>query len=306
MATHSNHTKFKIAIFGEVLADIFPDATILGGAPYNVARHLRAFQQHPVLISRVGDDQLKEALFAELTKLDIDQSGLQIDSVYPTGQVTVHLESGNHRFEIEPNQAYDHIHAGMARLTTLATQPDFAYFGTLAQRGIASRLALDAFLDGAQCPRFLDVNLRAPWYNKHMIRRSLLRTEIVKMNEEELKVVCNLFDSNQKNDKDCAYFLIKKFNLKLVLITCGATGAWAVSDRAEETYFKAPQINTRLVDTVGAGDAFAAICILGLLHNWSLQDILDRAGRFATAICTIRGTAPKESDFYLPYIQEWF
>lgn len=60
MSSHLNKTKFTVAIFGEVLADIFPDATVLGGAPYNVARHLRAFQQHPVLISRVGNDALKK------------------------------------------------------------------------------------------------------------------------------------------------------------------------------------------------------------------------------------------------------
>ncbi len=306
MSSHLNKTKFTIAIFGEVLADIFPDATVLGGAPYNVARHLRAFQQHPVLISRVGNDALKKMLFDELSALDIDQSGIQLDSIYPTGQVTVHIENGGHRFEIEPDQAYDHIHTGMAHLTTLANQPDLAYFGTLAQRGIQSRLALDTFLSGAKCPRFLDINLRAPWYNKHMIRRSLLRTEIVKINEEELVIVCDMFAPALASDKERALFLIKKFDLKHVFVTCGEHGAWVLSSNGEETSVAVPVLTTPIIDTVGAGDAFAAVCMLGLLHDWNMEQMLTRASIFASAICTIRGAAPETHAFYLPYIESWF
>ena len=306
MSNHLKKTKFTIGIFGEVLADIFPDATVLGGAPYNVARHLRAFQQHPVLISRVGNDVLKTTLFAELAALGIDQSGIQLDSVYPTGQVIVHIENGSHRFEIAPDQAYDHIHSGMAHLTTLANQPDLVYFGTLAQRGIQSRLALDTFLSGAKCPRFLDINLRAPWYNKHMIRRSLLRTETVKINEQELRIVCDMFDPTFTNDKERASFLIKKFDLKHIFVTCGENGAWVLSSNGEETRVAVPVPTTTIVDTVGAGDAFAAICMLGLLHDWNMEQMLTRASIFAAAICSIRGAAPETKDFYLPYIRSWF
>ena len=67
-----------------------------------------------------------------------------------------------------------------------------------------------------------------------------------------------------------------------------------------------PPLNSPLVDTVGAGDAFAAICILGLLNHWSMEEMLTRAGIFASAACTIRGAAPETSDFYLPYIESWF
>jgi fructokinase len=306
MYSHLKKIKFTIAIFGEVLADIFPDATVLGGAPYNVARHLRAFEQNPILISRVGNDTLKNKLFEELKKLDIDQSGIQLDSVYPTGQVTVHMENSEHRFDIKPDQAYDHIHARMAHLTTLATQPDLAYFGTLAQRSMDSRLALETFLNGIKCPRFLDINLRAPWYDDHIIRRSLSLAEIVKLNEEELKTVCDMFEPTRSNDKDRALFLIKEFDLKHLFITCGENGSWALSSNGIETKVKGQPLVSELVDTVGAGDAFAAVCILGILNDWSIEDMLTRAGTFAAAVCTIRGAAPETSDFYLPFIESWF
>lgn len=300
----AKHTTFTIALFGEVLADVFPSSTVLGGAPYNVARHLRAFNQHPVLMTRAGNDELKDEFLAELTALDMDNSGVQFDPIYPTGQVIVHMENGSHRFEIRDNQAYDHIHSGMTHLTTLAAKPDLAYFGTLAQRNIESRLALDTFLSDAKCPRFLDINLRAPWYDKHMIRRSLLRTEVVKINEDELKIVYAMFDSHFKTNKDRALFLMEKFSLTQLFITCGEHGAWALS-KNEEINVEGHPLGSDLVDTVGAGDAFAAVCILGILLNWSTETTMLRASEFARALCKIRGASPESRDFYLPYFKSW-
>jgi fructokinase len=301
----AKHTKFTIALFGEVLADVFPHSTVLGGAPYNVARHLQAFNQHPVLMTRAGNDTLKDKFLTELANLGMDNAGVQLDPVYPTGQVIVHMENGTHRFEIRNNQAYDHIHAGMTHLSTLAAKPDLAYFGTLAQRNMESRLALDTFLSDAKCPRFLDINLRAPWYNKHMIRRSLLRTEIMKINEDELNIVYAMFDSNFKTDKDRALFLMEKFELTLLFITCGEHGSWALSSK-EEIKIEGQPLGADLVDTVGAGDAFAAVCILGILLNWQTETTMLRASQFASALCKTRGAAPESRDFYLPYLESWF
>lgn len=294
-----------IALFGEVLADVFPNKTILGGAPYNVARHLRAFKQNPVLVSRTGNDALREQLLAELSNLGMDASSVQCDPVYPTGQVNVRMENGKHTFEILPNQAYDHIHAGLTHLAMLAIRPDLAYFGTLAQRVVESRLALDMFLSDAKSPRFLDLNLRYPWYDRHLIRRSLLRADIVKMNEEELNIICDMFRAPNANDSAKALFLMQKFGFKQLLVTCGEHGAWALTNEGNEARVTGQKIGGELVDTVGAGDGFSAIYILGVLRNWPIQQTLSRAGEFATALCKIRGAAPESQDFYLPFIRDW-
>lgn len=294
-----------IALFGEVLADVFPEKTVLGGAPYNVARHLLAFAQHPVLITRAGNDELRDRFMAELTALGMDDAGVQTDPVYPTGQVNVQMEGATHRFEIKTNQAYDHIHAGVAHLVTLATHPDLAYFGTLAQRNVESRLALDTFLSDAKCPRFLDMNLRAPWYDKHTIRRSLLRTEIVKLNEEELGIIAGMFDPKLTQARAQASFLMKRFDLSLLFITCGEAGAWALTNNGEEASVSGMALGDDFVDTVGAGDGFSAVCILGLLNQWPLDQILTRANQFATALCRVRGAAPANPSFYESFTEEW-
>ncbi|MES1988778.1 MAG: carbohydrate kinase [Pseudomonadota bacterium] len=294
-----------IALFGEVLADIFPDQTILGGAPFNVTRHLGAFSVHPVLVTRVGHDELRDELMQEMNRLELDTSGVQTDSLYPTGQVKVILESGNHRYEILPDQAYDHIHSGLTHMVTLALKPELIYFGTLAQRGMESRLALDKFLSAGQSPRFLDINLRKPCYNKHNIKRSLQRTDILKMNEEELDVIAQYFKLKGENRPQIARILANEFEIKKVVVTCGAKGCWMLNDDRQLLYSEPVEISEPLVDTVGAGDAFAAIFILGLISKWDMSLTISRANQLASAVCTIRGAAPHSLEFYNRFRREW-
>jgi fructokinase len=294
-----------VAIFGEVLADVFPDRSVLGGAPFNVARHLKAFNQHPVMITRTGNDELRKDFLVEMSRLKMDVSGIQVDPVYPTGQVKVVMTDHQHVFDIEPNQAYDHIHAGVTHLITMAAHPNMVYFGTLAQRNLESRLALDTFLSDAKCPRFLDLNLRSPWYDEHTVRRSLLRSDIVKLNDEELEIVANYFKPKLKTPKDRASYLLDKFDFHTLLVTCGDSGAWTMNKQGEEVCVKGSPVGDNIVDTVGAGDGFSSVCILGLLREWPTEIMLERANKFAASICQIRGAVPTDLDFYTSVINDW-
>ena len=303
-ATTEKHQK-TVALFGEVLADIFPDQSVLGGAPFNVARHLQAFGLHPVMISRTGNDALRDDLLREMDRLGLDKTGIQCDPTFPTGQVQVHMKDGGHSFEILPDQAYDHIHAGVTHMMIMSLKPELVYFGTLAQRGMESRLALDKFLADSKCPRFLDINLRSPWYNKHTVRRSLLRSDIVKMNEDELEIVSDYFRISGKTLLLKAEALLDQFELNCLLITCGENGAWLVN-RQHEVFSTSPAGNTlTVIDTVGAGDAFSAVFIIGLLNQWEMPVAMQRANQFAAALCGIRGGAPQDLDFYTTFKQAW-
>lgn len=292
-----------IALFGEVLADVFPDRSVLGGAPYNVARHLQVFGQHPVLVTRIGNDVLRDEFLAEMTRLRMDDLGVQVDVNRPTGQVIVDIDERGHHFEIMPDQAYDHIHAGVTHLITMKIQPNMVYFGTLAQRSLESRLALDVFLSETKSPRFLDLNLRKPWYDKHIIRRSLLRADIVKVNEEELLLVADLLKIPGTLGRGHGLGLIERFNLNYLLVTCGADGAWMLAKDGTETHAPGQKLHGNFVDTVGAGDGFSAICMLGLLANWPAELMLNRANAFAAALCCVRGAVPDNLDFYRPFFE---
>jgi fructokinase len=292
-----------IAFFGEILADVFPDRSVLGGAPFNAARHFQAFGHKPRMVTRIGNDTLGQELLDAMKDLGMDTTDVQRDAEHPTGQVKVHIESSGHRFEILPDQAYDHIRPDELIVTT--EPPDMIYFGTLAQRCPQSRYALDIFLANNKSPRFLDINLRQPWYDLNTIERSLVLANQLKINDEELAIVARMLNLKADHPELQAAALLENFDLDVVLVTCGASGAW-VLERGHDLLRAPSKATIPLADTVGAGDAFASVYMLGRLCGWPMQTTLARANDFAGAVCAIRGAAPEEAEpFYAPFKLEW-
>jgi fructokinase len=295
--------KGVVVLFGEVLADVFPDRSVLGGAPFNVARHLRAFGLLPLLITRVGDDQLGRELVATMTRLGMTIEGVQQDPLHPTGQVIVHIEEGGHRFEIPPDQAYDFIDVNDACRTALRAEPDLIYFGSLAQRQEVSFSALNNILQTVKSRRILDINLREPWYTTQRIQQSLSHAETVKMNEDELDVIAGLLHIAGSNAHEQAAAMIKQFSLQQLLVTCGAQGAWQLDADGNKLFQQGK--NTSLIDTVGAGDGFTAVFITGTLRGWPSAVTLSRANEFAAALCGVRGAIPDDPEFYDSFLKAW-
>ncbi|MDD2721426.1 MAG: carbohydrate kinase [Gallionella sp.] len=294
-----------VLLFGEVLADRFPDRTVLGGAPFNVARHLKAFGQQPILITRVGNDELRDEILRVMNEAGMETLGVQCNNSYPTGQVNVHIEDGAHRFEILPMQAYDFIHPGVARMAALSVEPVLVYFGTLAQRHDISRRALKGLLRSTSAVRFLDINLRSPWYDQPGLERSLKQAAIVKLNDAELVELTAMFGLQGGDDLACIRDLMARFDLEQVMVTCGEKGAWHVGREGSRIVVGVAEPVDILVDTVGAGDGFAAVCILGALLGWQIEGTLRRANAFASALCGIRGAIPKDVGFYQKFTEEW-
>jgi len=300
----ANHND-TVVLFGEVLADVFPERTVLGGAPFNVARHLRAFGQNPVLISSLGSDALHEEVLNMMTQCDMQLTGIQCDHSHPTGRVQVHIEENGHRFEILPLQAYDFILPEIVHKTVQSVHPALVYFGTLAQRNEVSRQALKTLLNNTEAVKFLDINLRTPWYDENTLRKSLDFANIVKLNDDELGILAEMFALHGSNPDEQVMDLMNRFNIEQIVITCGDKGAWQINKDGNKIEAGITKKITKLVDTVGAGDGFAAVCILGTLKQWLMNKTLERAISFAGAICGIRGAIPDHADFYEPFIQEW-
>lgn len=297
--------KSTVVLFGEVLADIFPDRSVLGGAPFNVARHLKAFGQNPVLITRLGNDSLRDEVLQVMAQNEMETVGIQCDNNYPTGQVQVHLENGGHRFEILPMQAYDFIHPAVVRMITLSVHPALVYYGTLAQRHEISRRALKTLLRSCDAAKLLDINLREPWYDEKTLRQSLKYADIVKLNDDELEVMAEMFGLSESNSESRVRKLMHRFDLDQAVVTCGDEGAWQMDRGGRIVEAAVHNPITSLVDTVGAGDGFAAVWILGALLHWPMARTLERANAFAAAICEIRGAIPEHADFYEPYTRKW-
>lgn len=301
---HTLH-KTTVVLFGEVLADIFPDRRVLGGAPFNVARHLRAFGLHPLLITRVGQDPLRDELLAAMKRFDMDTLGVQVDPAYPTGQVTVRMNQQGHHFDIQAEQAYDFIDAEAACAAAVATSPLMIYFGTLAQRQETSRQTLQALLQRIDTTKYLDINLREPWFDASTVESSLEYADIVKMNEDELAAMATQFKLAGTTPQEQGRALLQLFNLERLQITCGAGGAWQLNADGLLLHTQGASAQGTIVDTVGAGDGFAAVCITGQLLDWPPELTIARANTFAATICTLRGAIPPDEGFYSSFLREW-
>ncbi len=285
-------------IFGEVLFDIFPDGSrVLGGAPFNVAWHLQAFGCDPLFVSRIGEDALGEQVSAAMRQWGMQITGLQVDPVHPTGEVRVSIENGEPAYDIVANQAYDYINS--ADLPAIESV-SLSYHGTLALRNHQSASALDALLQSGHAPVFLDINLRPPWWNREAAKRILERATWLKLNEHEL---AELLESDI-DVKAGAAALIEQYGLSLLIVTRGKQGASMYSDSGKILNV-APEGVSKVVDTVGAGDAFTSVCLLGLMQAWDMQKILQRAQQFASAVVGVRGATIVDRGFYEPFISEW-
>lgn len=307
-AAPSAEDSTAIVLFGEVLVDCFPDREVQGGAPFNVAHHLlglgRGVGIAPILVTRIGKDEHGRRLLESIQTAGLPVDGVQQDCLHPTGQVRISMDANGHHFEIAPEQAWDFIHAEMARLVALSRRPQWVYFGTLAQRA-ASRPALRALLQAAHARTFLDINLRDPWVRKDVLRWSLGQAEVVKVNEEELQRVAHMMGQGSGPARQLGERLIHAFNLRQLLVTQGERGAWLLKSNGELFQSGAADTVIEPVDTVGAGDGFAAVFLLGLTQDWPMQQTLARAHRFAGEICRLRGAIPDDASFYQPFIQEW-
>jgi fructokinase len=291
-------------ILGEVLFDVFPgNVAVLGGAPFNVAWHLKGFGLSPLLISRIGEDAHGEDILRTMQNWGMDISGIQIDPVHPTGAVRVALEEGQPQFTILPNQAYDFIDLDAAERALRGQNCCLLYHGTLITRG-ASQAAVQALRNSIPAA-FVDLNLRAPWWNIEEVRNLLQGARWVKMNGDELAAmagITELANLSESNMEAKAHALLKS-GCELLALTLGREGAWLLT--AERTYRGQAVTVETLVDTVGAGDAFSAVTLLGLHRGWSLENTLSRALDFAAALCSIRGASPQDPGLYTFYLEKW-
>ncbi|MCB1761160.1 MAG: carbohydrate kinase [Gammaproteobacteria bacterium] len=289
----SKHGKHPV-IFGEVLFDRFPDGhAVLGGAPFNVAWHLQAFGQSPLLVSRVGDDPLGREIRNAMVDWGMTTAGLQLDSAHATGTVEVSFSAGEPHYDIVDNRAYDFIDA-----TALPPMREIAllYHGSLALRGAHNRRSLSHLLAQTAAPRFVDVNLRPPWWQAGRIAELISGASWLKLNSDELALLAPSRD-NPVDD------LRHDYDLQGILLTRGEQGADLVL--GEERLTVAPELNESLIDTVGAGDAFTSVFLLGLLNGWPHQTTLQRAQSFASAIVGVRGATVSDREFYRCFSARW-
>lgn len=283
-----------IAAIGEVLTDEFPEYRRIGGAPFNFAANAHRLGEGVRLITRIGKDRDGDRIRDFIRTCNLDAADVQIDPVRPTGRVRVTFaRDGEPRFEILKDVAYDHI-----RPPALSPATRLVYFGTLAQRTAGALERIQAFLSmrppGAVA--FLDVNLRPGADSRDVLIRSLAQADIVKLNDAEWDVVKALFAAETAGG-DFGRWFMERFGIRMVAITRGSAGAEI--RLADGTRFaeSAPDL-AHVADTVGAGDAFAAVLAVGWLKGLPIDRVLAAATGLAAAVCRVAGALPADTRIY--------
>lgn len=285
-------------VFGEVLFDHFPGGeTVLGGAPFNVAWHLQAFGAQPTMITRIGEDDPGKRIADAMRAWGMEDYGVQRDAARPTGRVDVDLSQGDPRYDIRTGVAFDAI---CPEALPPLGPASLLYHGTLALRSETCRAALDTLRQFSGAPVFLDVNLRSPWWDKDQVLDLVSRARWVKLNVEEL----DLLAGPDGDIVSRARRWIDAWGLGLVIVTQGPKGALAVDASGQVTQPPPPRAEI-VVDPVGAGDAFAAATIVGLLRGWSLATTLSRAQEFAAAVVGRRGAISPDPRHYRGFAHAW-
>lgn len=280
-----------VVCIGEWLVDVLPDAEVPGGAPANAALHAAQLGVPAFLVSRVGSDSRGRRLREVLGAAGVDLSAVQTDLFHATGTVRVRPRAGGEvDYEIETASAWDFLEVSEEAMA-VAGAAGVVVFGTLAQRGSASRSALRVLVASAppDARRLLDLNLREPWYDEEVLRWSLQQATILKMNLAEWDVVAATLGLPDRHG-DGLPALAREGRWESIVVTGGAEGAWIWS---EGVLTHEPAVPVPACDPVGAGDGLTAGLAAGLVAGRSLREAVALGMRVAAWIVAQRGATPR-------------
>jgi fructokinase len=284
--------KKRVVGLGEVLWDILPERTCLGGAPANFAYITTLMGDQGIVASSVGEDSHGIEALRHLEELGLDIDHVETDRKHPTGTVKVNLDgNGQAQFEFAKAVAWDFLEWTLD-WQHLAETAHAVCFGSLAQRSERSRSTIRKFL-AASSPdalKVFDVNLRQSYYSQEIVSESMRLADIVKLNRDELPKIMSLCRFPHKDELSSAQRLIRDFDLEIVCVTRGSAGSLLVrgKDTSEHRGFK-----VRVADTVGSGDAFTAGLVHEYLHGASLDLMNEVANLVGAWVASEVGAMPR-------------
>lgn len=277
---------------GEALWDCLPEGRKIGGAPANFAYHAGQFGFDSLAVSAIGDDDLGREIVEKFTQNNLNFRLETVD--YPTGTVQVTLdEKGIPCYEIMENVAWDNIPYSQ-ELEEIAQNCRAVCFGSLAQRSEVSRSTINRFLDAMpdveDTYKIFDINLRQHFYCRETIESSLNRCNVLKINDEELVVVSEMFGMKGLSDNEICMKILTDYNLRMLILTCGTNGSY-VFTADTMSFLETPKVE--VADTVGAGDSFTGAFVASILKGKSITEAHKTAVEVSAYVCTQNGAMPR-------------
>ena len=274
---------------GEILWDLLPGGKVLGGAPANFAYQTSQFGFEGYAVSAIGKDALGDEIIESLSSKSLNHKIERVD--FPTGTVQVTLDGkGIPQYEICENVAWDNI-PFTPEIEDLARKASTVCFGSLAQRSEVSQKTILRFLEllPEDALKVFDINLRQHFYSKEIIDNSLKHSNILKINDDEVVIVAELYGWNGLKEAEICRKLVEMYNLKLVILTKGTNGSYVIT--SDDEFFR-PTPKVTVADTVGAGDAFTAGFVTSLLKGKTIPEAHKTAVEVSAFVCTQHGAMP--------------
>lgn len=286
-----NNQKRYVVGLGEVLWDVLPEGKKLGGAPSNFAYHAGQFlgMNNTIAVSALGEDKLGEETIKALEEHQLNCLLPRVP--YPTGTVQVQLdEQGIPTYDIKENVAWDNI-PFTKEIEEVASTCRAVCFGSLAQRNVVSRETIHRFLDltPKDCMKIFDINLRQNFYNKEIIKESLQRCNVLKINDEELVLIGRMFGYPGLDIENKCWLILGKYNLDMLVLTCGTNGSYVFTP-GQMSFQETPKVE--VADTVGAGDSFTGSFCAAILSGKPVAEAHKLAVEVSAYVCTQNGAMP--------------
>ena len=285
--------KRYIVGLGEALWDVLPEGKKLGGAPANFAYHAAQFGLDTIAISALGEDKLAEETIDALKEHNLNYLMPRVP--YPTGTVQVTLTGdGIPTYDIKENVAWDNIPL-TDEMLEIAKNARAVCFGSLAQRNVVSRENIHKFLDATpdDCVKIFDINLRQQFYTKEVIKESLKRCNILKINDEELVLIGRMFGYPGLDIENKCWLILGKYNLDMLVLTCGTNGSYVFTP-GQMSFQETPKVE--VADTVGAGDSFTGSFVGSILNGKPVPEAHKTAVQVSAFVCTQNGAMPEVPD----------
>lgn len=280
-------------LFGLILFDIIEGENYIGGPATNIALHMAFQGEHPTVISSVGDDKLGKVAEKLFTDNHVSTQYINIDQQHETGCVRVFLDdNGEPSFEITQPVAYDFITLSNEQFKELSkTTFDIVYFGTVVQRMKTNTETLSKILENISYKyAFFDINLRKGHINKDNVAFSLQHCDILKVNEEELALLGEMFKLEDQNEDAIIKWLFSSYSISYILMTRGENGASVLTPNQRNDI---PGIKVTVKDTVGTGDAFSAGFIMEFLNSGDLLLAAQKGNELGAYVAARSGAVPE-------------
>ena len=288
----------RVTSIGEILFDVYPDSKTLGGASFNFIYHIIRLTGKGNFVSRIGADENGEKILDFFSKNKLSSEFIQRDPAHPTGESIALLDDKKvPSWQIKNGTAYDYIELKDGVKKLIDEQTDCLYYGTLAQRNLTTRETIHHFYH-RDLKYFCDLNIRQNFYTKELIEECISACNILKLNVEELHLVNTLLLDKPFDTYETPKRLLSEYSIEQLCVTHGDQGA-VIYEGNRNSVYKLEIDN--VVDTVGAGDAYAAVYCLGYLEGWDIEKSNELASNFAGEIVKINGAIPDDLELYDKY-----